>query len=71
MIVTEGKKYIPHAEANIFEQDAYHMGTRMGKNVMILHPNHDSEICKYLIIVDITTGESKKVSFEKAEEVKP
>lgn len=53
-----------HAPINPFMQDHYNMGTRLGNNIMIMHGNHDNEICKYLIIVDLITGERKKVTFD-------
>jgi len=32
--------------------DAYHMGTPMGRNTMILHPHHSGEEAEYLILVN-------------------
>lgn len=46
---------------NPFTEDAFHMGTRLGNNVMIMHKNHPDEHAHYLIIVNITTGERIKV----------
>lgn len=45
--------------------DAYHMGTQMGRNVMVMQENHASERCNYLIIVNIKTGERLLVSFDQ------
>jgi hypothetical protein len=44
-------------------QDSYHMVTNMGLNVTILHAKHPSEVCDYLIVVDVTTGKSIRISF--------
>ena len=46
---------------NPFLHDAVHMGTRLGKNVVVMHSNHSYEEAKYLIIVNVTTGERMKV----------
>ena len=48
---------------NPFCQDAYHMGVRIGTNVMIMLPNHDTERCNYLIVVDTITGERLRIRF--------
>ena len=61
IVVRDGKQYDPGM--NIFTQDHFHMGTRMGSNVMILHPNHSEEVCNYFIVVDLMTGKSKRISF--------
>lgn len=59
--VQPGKEYDP--AVSLMHQDLFHMGTRMGTNVFILHPNHDSQVCDYLILVDTNTGKSIRVSF--------
>lgn len=61
IVVQDGKKYIP--DLNIFHQDHFHMGVRVGSNVMVLNANHIEEVCDYLILVDLTTGKSKRISF--------
>lgn len=48
---------------NPFCQDAYHMGTYLGKNVCVMYPNHSTEECPYLIIVNTRTGERLKINF--------
>lgn len=40
------------AKENPFRHDAFHMGTRMGTNLTIMYANHDTQKCKYLILVD-------------------
>lgn len=50
------------AGENPFRYDAYHMGTRLGTNVIVMHPNHPSEEMKYMIIVNVVTGERLKVT---------
>ena len=47
--------------SNPFYHDLFHMGTRLGKNCVIMHENHTTEECKYLIIVNTITGERTKV----------
>jgi hypothetical protein len=59
--VVPGKEY--NTNIPLMHQDLFHMGTRMGTNVFILHPNHDSQACDYLILVDTNTGKSIRVSF--------
>lgn len=49
---------------NPFRQDLFHMGTKLGSNVTILHRNFDSQEAKYLIIVNTKTGERMKLEFE-------
>jgi len=49
--------------ANPFTEDVYHMGVKLGTNIMIMMPNHVSEVCPYLIVVNIDTGERMKVEF--------
>lgn len=46
---------------NPFLQDLSNMGTQLGKNVMIMHANHDTQICDHLIIVNLKTGERQKL----------
>jgi hypothetical protein len=41
------------------------MGVRIGRNVMVMMPNHDSEECNYLIVVNTRTGERKKLTFNE------
>jgi hypothetical protein len=45
------------ANSNPFHHDMSNMGTRMGKDLMLMHRNHDTEECKYLILVNTATGE--------------
>jgi hypothetical protein len=53
-------------KANPFSYDLYHMGTRMGSNLLIMHANHDSEICNYLILCNTDTGERWRVAITPA-----
>jgi len=50
---------------NPFWHDHYNMGTRIGANVMVMHPNHGGDQCPYMIIVNTDTGERVRVVFEK------
>lgn len=60
-MIAEVRESFP-ANANPFHNDFYHMGTKLGTNVIIMHENHPSEVMKYLIIVNIVTGERMKVT---------
>ena len=46
---------------NIFIHDPHHMGTRVAKNVVILHTTHNSEEAKYIIVANEKTGKRMKV----------
>ncbi len=61
-ISTEVLEAIPAGD-NPFWHDGFNMGTQMGKDVMIMHVNHSTEECNYLIIVNMKTGERMKVRF--------
>lgn len=50
------------ANSNPFNHDLYHMGTKLGTNVIVMYANHPSEEMTYLIIVNVITGERMKVS---------
>lgn len=45
------------------------MGTRVAKNVMIMHPTHDTELAGYIIVVNTLTGERLKVSLADDEDI--
>lgn len=45
--------------------DLYHMGQTVGKDLAMLHANHPSEPCNYLIFVNTKTGKRVKVKFGK------
>ena len=51
--------------SNPFNHDLYHMGQRLGKNLIVMFKNHPDEDCPYLILVNPTTGERYKLSFEE------
>ena len=44
-------------DSNPFNHDLYHMGTEIGKNVIVMYANHPGEQCDYLIVVNRETGE--------------
>lgn len=54
-------KMEPIEPGNPFLSDIYHMGVRLGTNCMVMMANHDNTVCKYLIIVDTTTGERVRI----------
>lgn len=45
------------ADCNPFHHDMSNMGTRIGKDLMLMHSNHTHEVCKFLIFVDTKTGQ--------------
>lgn len=49
------------AGSNPMVHDVYHMGHQLGTNIMLMYPNHPSEVCDYFIIVNTLTGERTKV----------
>ena len=49
---------------NPFHQDAWHMGTRLGKNVMLMHTNFDNMECAAFIVVNTRTGERFTIETE-------
>ena len=50
-------------KSNPFEHDIYHMGTKIGNNVMIMYDVHNDKKAEYIIIVDIETGKRAKIIF--------
>lgn len=46
-----------------FQEDAFHMGTHLGSNVMAMMTNHREKQMHYLILVDIPTGKRIKIQF--------
>lgn len=52
---------------NPFLHDSHNMGTRMGKDLVLMHGNHDTEDCKYLIFVNTKTGKRFRMEFAGAE----
>lgn len=49
--------------ANPFNYDAYSMGTRIAKNVMVMYPTHPNEKAGMMYIVNIETGERVTIKF--------
>lgn len=52
---------------NPLHHDQYHMGTKMGTNIMILHANHNDSEMKYMIVVNTVTG--KKIHIQMKTEI--
>jgi len=46
---------------NPFCHDAYHMGTSLGSNVMVMHENHTNKPAQYLIIIHKPTGQRLRI----------
>ena len=52
------------ANENPFLHDWYHMGVRLGTNIVVMMENHDNQPCPYLIVVNTETGERTELSFQ-------
>lgn len=63
MIQIEQMSLFP-ANANPFSHDVFHMGTKVGANIVIMHPNFSDGRMDYMIIVNVETGERIKVKFK-------
>ena len=50
---------------SLMQQDLFHMGQEMAKNVFMLFHAHSTEKARYIILVNTETGESVKVSFSE------
>jgi hypothetical protein len=50
-------------KGNPFLSDFYNMGSCLGTNVMAMYSNHPNEVAKYIIIVNMETGERVKIKF--------
>jgi hypothetical protein len=48
--------------------DQYHMGTRVGDNVMILHTNFDGDPMPYMILCHIPSGRQILIKFPEDKE---
>ncbi len=55
------ESFVPNV--NLFLQDAYHMGTKIGENCIIMFEKFDNEIQKYIIVINPITGERIKITF--------
>lgn len=47
--------------SNPFEHDPYNMGTKIGKDLMMMHGNHPHNAMSYFILVDTVSGERIRV----------
>lgn len=52
---------------NPFHHDLYHMGQRMGTNVVVMFENHPTAKMDYLIVVNTETGERARVIINDVE----
>ena len=50
---------------NPFHHDLYHMGTEIGRNLLVLHAKFPGEQHDYVILVNPETGERLRVSLTK------
>jgi hypothetical protein len=62
MIEVERLSSFP-AGSNPFCYDGYNMGTQFGNNVMVMYDVFEDKPVRYLIIVNILTGERIQLSF--------
>jgi hypothetical protein len=46
---------------NPFWHDAFHMGTFIGNNVLVMHKNFEHEHADYIILCNIETGERLRI----------
>jgi hypothetical protein len=53
------------ANENPYHHDAFHMGIGIGINVEVMFPNHATDRCPYLIVVNKETGERIRVVFDE------
>jgi len=53
------------AAGNPYCSDAFHMRTTIGKNLELMYANFPGEVCKYLILVDITTGKRTRIEINQ------
>ena len=51
---------------NPFHHDLSHMGTPIGKDLMLMHSNHNTEECKYLIFVNTKTGKRFRLELDES-----
>jgi hypothetical protein len=49
---------------NPFNHDTYHMGVRIGSNVMAMMSKFTDEEQSYIILVNIKTGERIRIDFQ-------
>jgi hypothetical protein len=51
---------------NPMREDHFHMGFKVGTNLMVLHHSHPSEVAKYVILVHIPTGHRIQICLPEA-----
>ena len=49
------------AGANPFDHDYYNMGTKIGRDLMIMYDCHSNEETEYVILVHMPTGQRVRV----------
>ena len=54
-------------EINPYLHDLENMGSTIGKNLHCMQGNHDTEKCRYLILIDTITGDRVKIEIEQDE----
>ena len=51
----------PLPAGNPYLHDQFNMGQTIGKDLELMYANHRGEQCKYLILVNMATGERVKI----------
>ena len=59
----EGQEFL-----NPFLQDAFLMGTQIGKNVTIMYEKFDQEVQPYIIVINTKTGRRIRIDLESESE---
>jgi len=55
--------------SNPFDNDWYNMGTKIGKDLIMMYANHPHQQMKYMILVDIKTGDRFKINIYQLKEM--
>lgn len=59
------------ANSNPFLHDSFNMGTKLGKDTVVMHKNFPDQECPYLIICDVSTGKRLRVDFTEVTDETP
>jgi hypothetical protein len=50
---------------NPYNQDFYHMGTTIGKNVEVMYEHFPTDTHKYIIVINKNSGERVMIEFKE------
>jgi hypothetical protein len=56
---------IDNTPINPFNQDFYHMGTLIGKNVTVMFEKFARDMHNYIIVINTITGERIRINLDK------